>query len=216
MESRGGNSGGAAADSKHAAGGSGRSGRGGGHHECWHCKKWSITMKCNGCYRAHFCDRICFEKAWMYGSHKEWCEGKHCFLTSCDAAGATLVCTICQKAVYCNEGCQQQDIDFHQKQCNRWRKSIEKLHDAWADADRLKLVLCNKPIYPNATLSGDASNQTVLFKAALSGHVEAVALLLEHNADPNKATARGSTPLSKAIKKGHTAIADMLRAAGAT
>ena len=67
---------------------------------------------------------------------------------------------------------------------------------------------------PNKAATDDGV--TPIYIAAMEGHVEVATLLLKHNADPNRKDDSGQTPLDCAIHFGHTAIVDMLRAAGAT
>ena len=51
--------------------------------------------------------------------------------------------------------------------------------------------------------------------AAWDGHADTVRLLLDKGADPNVIGKDGSTALSLAQKLKHTAVMEMLRAAGA-
>jgi len=69
---------------------------------------------------------------------------------------------------------------------------------------------------PNKASTGNRS--TPLAIATQKGYATIVAKLLEHRADPNIGTSNGAhagTPLKTATTQGHTAIAKMLRAAGA-
>jgi len=66
---------------------------------------------------------------------------------------------------------------------------------------------------PNKATTTDGASP--MYMAAQNGHVEVIAILLKHRIDPNMVTNRGNTPLSVATHSGHTAAADMLRAAGA-
>jgi ankyrin repeat protein len=55
----------------------------------------------------------------------------------------------------------------------------------------------------------------VLSFAAWGGNIDIVRRLLEMRVEVNLTDAFGSTPLSTAIKQGHTAVADLLRRHGA-
>ena len=62
---------------------------------------------------------------------------------------------------------------------------------------------------------------TALLEAVVLGdggpaHVETVRLLLDAGADPDLPDGEGTSPLAHAERRGHTAIADLLRAAGAS
>jgi len=61
----------------------------------------------------------------------------------------------------------------------------------------------------------DSAGRTALMLATLQGHSEAVALLLQHGADPNASDAQGLTPLQAAIRGNQPAIAQALKQAGA-
>jgi ankyrin repeat protein len=61
---------------------------------------------------------------------------------------------------------------------------------------------------------------TALLEAVILGdggaaHTEIVRLLLAHGASPNLADAQGVTPLRHAKQRGQTAVAEILRRAGA-
>lgn len=60
----------------------------------------------------------------------------------------------------------------------------------------------------------DEFRSTPLSIAARWGRREVVRLLLDRGADPNSAVASRATPLSWAVKKGHSDIAAVLRSAG--
>ena len=49
----------------------------------------------------------------------------------------------------------------------------------------------------------------------MNGHVEAVRMLLENEADPNQTSAKGLTPLMGAARSGHASIVELLCTAGA-
>eukprot|EP00413_Alexandrium_margalefii_P002102 CAMPEP_0204514086 /NCGR_PEP_ID=MMETSP0661-20131031/1870_1 /ASSEMBLY_ACC=CAM_ASM_000606 /TAXON_ID=109239 /ORGANISM="Alexandrium margalefi, Strain AMGDE01CS-322" /LENGTH=65 /DNA_ID=CAMNT_0051519311 /DNA_START=1 /DNA_END=198 /DNA_ORIENTATION=+ len=49
----------------------------------------------------------------------------------------------------------------------------------------------------------DSWGDTALHDAAGSGHVDVVAMLMEHRANPAQASEDGETPIDKATKKGH-------------
>jgi len=59
------------------------------------------------------------------------------------------------------------------------------------------------------------ANYTTLHKAAVHGNLEVVRMLLDHGADVHAIRDGGHTPFDDAIEKGHTAIADLLRARAA-
>ena len=54
------------------------------------------------------------------------------------------------------------------------------------------------------------NNQTILQVAAHQGNIDLAQLLLECNADPNKADVFGNTPLHLAARKGHKEVAHLL------
>ena len=63
----------------------------------------------------------------------------------------------------------------------------------------------------------DARNQdgyTPLHWAAMDGHVETAALLLDRGADVDARDERGATPLHYALKKGHARTVEVLRKHG--
>jgi ankyrin repeat protein len=57
---------------------------------------------------------------------------------------------------------------------------------------------------------------TPLHILARSGNAEGVAALLGGGADINARTEAGQTPFGLAVERGHTEVADLLRAHGAT
>ena len=88
------------------------------------------------------------------------------------------------------------------------------LHDMAGEGNMEKTTLLLKH-GANVNPVDDEFRTTPLGFAARWGRRELVRLLLDHGADPNVAGAGWATPLAWAEKKGHRAIADDLRAAGA-
>ncbi|HET7776599.1 MAG TPA: ankyrin repeat domain-containing protein [Azospira sp.] len=67
-----------------------------------------------------------------------------------------------------------------------------------------------------ADVNGASDNgTTALMVAARNGHIEAVRLLLKHKPDVDKISEAGGTALKWAVAANNTAIADLLRKAGA-
>jgi ankyrin repeat protein len=79
------------------------------------------------------------------------------------------------------------------------------------DVPALQAVLGTQP----AIDARDEGGRTALMLATLHGQSRAVEVLLASAADPNAADARGITPLQAAEAANETAIADLLRRAGA-
>jgi len=66
----------------------------------------------------------------------------------------------------------------------------------------------------NHVYEDDAAS--VMTTAAAEGNVEVVKILLDAGGDVNVRTKDGKTPLAMALEKGHTGIAELLRARGGT
>jgi ankyrin repeat protein len=79
------------------------------------------------------------------------------------------------------------------------------------DKRRTAGILLSKGANVNAFANQE---RTPLFYAACKGNVAVVELLLCHGADVH-AESLGETPLKVAVKRNHTAVAEMLRRAGA-
>lgn len=59
--------------------------------------------------------------------------------------------------------------------------------------------------------SHDDLEETAILIAVGSGNIECIQLLLEYSADPGIPSKAGVTPLAEATRRGHKAIADLLR-----
>ena len=98
--------------------------------------------------------------------------------------------------------------------CESSKAQVEALLDA-AESGRAAAVesLLQRPQDPD--LCCDWSMLTALFAASKNGHLEVVRLLLQANADKDKAIFDGSTPLYKAAENGHWEVARLLLEASA-
>ena len=65
----------------------------------------------------------------------------------------------------------------------------------------------------DANASAFPNQATALHRAAFHGSQAVIDLLLEHRADPCRATISGGTPLHNASRQGHSAAFDLLAAA---
>jgi ankyrin repeat protein len=84
----------------------------------------------------------------------------------------------------------------------------------WA-ADFRKIDICRQLLAAGAEVNWCGSHRhTALMMAALRGHVDVLAVLLEHGADINAQCECGFTALRYSMEQGHFRCADFLRARG--
>ena len=86
--------------------------------------------------------------------------------------------------------------------------SSPKLRDPWKDLE----ALLDRPLNPDEM---DENGWVSLGAAAVSGHREAVCLLLEAGADTERRMSDGATPLVIAAQNGYVEIVHLLLHAGA-
>ena len=101
--------------------------------------------------------------------------------------------------------------DVNQKPPSRFANTAVDAAVSGDHADVVRILLAARA---NPNVRSEA-NYTTLHKAAVHGNLEVVRMLLDHGADVHAIRDGGHTPLDDAVEKGHTAIADLLRARAA-
>merc|ERR1719186_1959608 len=97
---------------------------------CWSCSKTKTEVKldkCDGCQKARYCSKECWEEDQPV--HGPWCR-KHCW--GCEKTAVKLYkCGGCQKARYCKKECIVRDWDIHQQYClqQQQKRGIGKSKD---------------------------------------------------------------------------------------
>jgi len=142
---------------------------------------------------------------------------EHCHVAE-EGDTKLMICGACKTARYCNAECQHADWDRHKleicKDFGHQRGSNKPLHSACrlGDLTEVRRLVEVEGADIDRTYTG---GPTPLSLAALSGQIDVVRYLVEHDADMTHASSWDFTPLRCAATNGHLQVVDYLVRQGA-